>query len=67
MSENSSESEQTTGISDEQLPPDLVPGEENPLAEGLPDGEGGELLEGGKTADEMDDETENTDGDGASS
>lgn len=50
-----SEHEQTTsGIPDEQLPPDLVPGEDNPLAEGLPDGEGSELLEGGKTADEMD-------------
>lgn len=51
-----SEREQTTsGIPDEQLPPDLVPGEDNPLAEGLPDGEGAELLEDGKTADEMDD------------
>ena len=55
MSENQPESEPTTGISDEQLPPDLVPGEDNPLAEGLPDGEGSEVLEGGKLADEMED------------
>lgn len=64
MSEN--ESETTTGISDDQLPPDLVPGEDNPLAEGLPDGEGSEVLEGGKVADEMDDETDDTDDDGES-
>ena len=63
MSEN--EPETTTGISDDQLPPDLVPGEENPLAEGLPDGEGSEVLEGGKLADEMDD-TEESEEDGAS-
>lgn len=76
MSESESEQpEQTTsGIPDEQLPPDLVPGEDNPLAEGLPDGEGAELLEGGKTADEMDDpaddgpdEAAEQDGPGASS
>ena len=36
MSEH--ETEKSTGVPDEQLPPDLVPGEENPLAEGLPDG-----------------------------
>lgn len=53
-SEPEKQSEQaTSAIPDEQLPPDLVPGEDNPLAEGLPDGEGSELLEGGKTADEM--------------
>lgn len=52
MSENQAEheSEQTSGISDDQLPPDLVAGEDNPLAEGLPDGEGDDLLEGGKSA-----------------
>lgn len=44
----------THAIPDEQLPPDLVAGEDNPLAEGLPDGEGGDLLEGGKIAEEMD-------------
>lgn len=72
MSESQPETstEQTTGISDDQLPPDLVPGEDNPLAEGLPDGEGSEVLEGGKLADEMED-TDGSDGeseeDGASS
>lgn len=55
MSENQPESEPTIGVSDDQLPPDLVPGEDNPLAEGLPDGEGSEVLEGGKLADEMED------------
>lgn len=57
MSEKQPEEQQTTsGVPDEQLPPDLVPGEDNPLAEGLPDGEGSELLEGGKTAQEMESE-----------
>ena len=32
------------GISDDQLPDDLVPSDDNPLAEGLPDG---------KTADDV--------------
>ncbi|GAA4693618.1 hypothetical protein [Nocardioides nanhaiensis] len=50
------------GISDDQLPEDLVPGEDNPLAEGLEDRETVEgLLDGGKTADEM--ESEESDGD----
>ena len=39
MSEHEHEHENTAGIPDEQLPPDLVAGEDNPLAEGLPDGE----------------------------
>lgn len=60
MSESESE-QPTSAIPDEQLPPDLVPGEDNPLAEGLPDGEGDELLEGGKTADEMEDPAEGED------
>lgn len=63
MSESDSEQQQSeqpttetvSAIPDEQLPPDLVPGEDNPLAEGLPDGEGADLLEGGKTAEEMED------------
>jgi len=42
-----------TGIGDEQLPEDLQPGEDNPLAEGLEPGEtAGELLEDGKHADQ---------------
>lgn len=52
------------GISDDQLPEDLVPGEDNPLAEGLEDRETVEgLLDGGKTADEMesDDDAEGSD------
>ena len=50
------------GISDEELPDDLTPGEDNPLAEGLDDTETagdlapGELLEEGKPADQWDDE-----------
>jgi hypothetical protein len=50
------------GIDDDQLPEDLRPGEDNPLAEGLEDGETaadlepGELLEEGKPADQWDDE-----------
>ena len=51
-----SNSEEETGIPDEQLPDDLVPSEDNPLAEGLDDGESaGDLLEEGKDADETDD------------
>jgi hypothetical protein len=42
----------TVGISDDKLPEDLVGGEDNPLAEGLPDGErAGDLLEEGKQAE----------------
>ncbi|HCB04556.1 MAG TPA: hypothetical protein PLZ93_18705 [Nocardioides sp.] len=50
------------GISDEELPDDLTPGEDNPLAEGLADTETagdlepGELLDEGKPADQWDDE-----------
>jgi hypothetical protein len=47
-----SNSEEETGISDEQLPDDLQPGEDNPLAEGLDPGESaGDLLEEGKDAE----------------
>ncbi|MDN4174413.1 hypothetical protein QWY28_15725 [Nocardioides sp. SOB77] len=42
-----------TGISDEQLPEDLRPGDDNPLAEGLEPGEtAGDLLEEGKHTDQ---------------
>ncbi|MCR6033573.1 hypothetical protein GGQ22_19360 [Nocardioides sp. zg-579] len=42
-----------TGIGDDQLPDDLQPGEDNPLAEGLEPGEtAGDLLEEGKHADQ---------------
>lgn len=44
--------ESGVGISDDQLPEDLVPSEDNPLAEGLPDGETtGDLLNEGKRAE----------------
>lgn len=50
---NASEDKDTAGpdigISDDQLPEDLVPGEDNPLAEGLTDGEQvDDLMESGK-------------------
>ncbi|HWI42977.1 MAG TPA: hypothetical protein VNS81_05120 [Nocardioides sp.] len=49
MSENTSEQDQQTGITDDALPDDLVPSDDNPLAEGLPDGETAEgLLTEGK-------------------
>lgn len=53
MSENTSEGQDQVGIPDEALPDDLVPSEDNPLAEGLPDGETAEgLLTEGKRGDE---------------
>lgn len=43
------------GVSDDQLPEDLQPGPDNPLAEGLDDGETvDDLLEGGKDAEQLD-------------
>ena len=45
--------QEPTGVDDEQLPDDLVPGDDNPLAEPLEDGESaGDLLEEGKPAAE---------------
>ena len=55
MSENQQESNEeiTTGISDDQLPEDLVPSEDNPLAEGLPPEEANrDLLTEGKHAED---------------
>ena len=53
------------GISDDQLPEDLVPSEDNPLAEGLEDRETVEgLLDGGKTADEMEPDGDDEDDEG---
>ena len=54
------------GISDDQLPEDLVPSEDNPLAEGLEDRETVEgLLDGGKSADQSEaDDGEGDDGEG---
>lgn len=43
-------------ITDDELPPDLVPGEDNPLARPLEDGEtAGDLLHDGKHATEDED------------
>ncbi len=52
-SDETSSQDSEIGISDDALPEDLVPGEENPLAEGLGDGESvDDLLEDGKPANE---------------
>lgn len=57
------ENEPQIGIEDEQLPEDLQPGKENPLAEGLEDGETvDDLLTGGKSADESAGESADADG-----
>jgi hypothetical protein len=46
------DNETDEGIADEELPEDLVPSEDNPLAEGLEPGEtAGDLLEEGKPAE----------------
>lgn len=56
MSEN--QSEPTTGIDDEQLPEDLRPSEENPLAQPLDEDVDTEELDmdGGKGAEQDDDD-----------
>ncbi len=52
-----SENENEPGVPDEALPEDLVPGDDNPLAEGLDDGETVDgLLDGGKQADQSADD-----------
>jgi hypothetical protein len=63
MSENSNEEDEggQVGISDDKLPEDLRPSDDNPLAKELDDGtagdlEPGELLEEGKKPDQWDDE-----------
>ncbi len=48
------------GISDHQLPEDLVPGEDNPLAEGLGDGETVDDLMEGKPAEQSEDAPESS-------
>jgi hypothetical protein len=61
---NSSDEGQGHGIEDDQLPEDVRPGEDNPLAEGLDSGETagdigpGELLEEGKSTDGEDGDSE---------
>ena len=62
-----SESEHEPGIGDDQLPEDLVPDDDNPLAEGLEPGETvDDLLSGGKDAEEPEGEESQNDDDGAS-
>ena len=53
-----SENETTEGITDDQLPEDLQPSEDNPLAESLDDEvDPADLdMEGGKGAEQWDDE-----------
>jgi hypothetical protein len=59
---NSSDEQEGHGIGDDELPEDLQPSEDNPLAEGLETGETagdlepGELLDEGKAPDGRDDE-----------
>jgi len=59
---NSSDERRGHGIEDEDLPEDVRPGDDNPLARGLDDAETagdlkpGELLEEGKEPDQWDDE-----------
>ncbi len=66
---NSSDEHEGHGIDDDQLPDDLRPDEDNPLAEGLDDAETagdlapGELLEEGKTPDGQDDDSDEGEGD----
>ncbi|MDP2773274.1 MAG: hypothetical protein Q8O61_06920 [Nocardioides sp.] len=58
MSESQDQDEPQVGIDDEALPDDLQPSEDNPLAEGLHDGETvDDLLSGGKDAEQIVDET----------
>ncbi len=60
--ENSTDQDADLGIDDEQLPDDLQPGEDNPLAEGLDDGETvDDLLDGGKTAEQSSDKGDDPD------
>jgi hypothetical protein len=62
MTNSSDEQGSGHGIEDEDLPEDLRPSDDNPLAKGLGDAETagdlepGELLEEGRTADQWDDE-----------
>lgn len=62
-----SEHENEPGIPDENLPEDLVPSDDNPLAEGLEPGETvDDLMSGGKTADQDDADDADDAGDAAS-
>jgi hypothetical protein len=57
MSNSEDETSDDLGIDDDQLPEDLQPTDDNPLAQGLEDGETvDDLLDGGKTAEESDED-----------
>lgn len=65
---NSSDEHAETGISDDQLPEDLQPSEDNPLAEPLaeedaPDDLDDLEMDGGRTAVESDESDESDDSD----
>ncbi|MDO9494348.1 MAG: hypothetical protein Q7J48_01475 [Nocardioides sp.] len=62
MSESQDQDEPQVGIDDDLLPEDLQPSEDNPLAEGLDDGETvDDLLSGGKNAEQLADESDESD------
>ncbi|MGH3362825.1 MAG: hypothetical protein ACRDOM_10255 [Nocardioides sp.] len=65
-SENETPSEDGTGIGDDQLPEDLQPSEDNPLAEPLPEEDRPEDpaeldMQGGKAPEESGDDGESAD------
>lgn len=63
---SNSHDEPELGVSDDNLPDDLVPGEDNPLAEGLPAGESvDDLLADGKPAEQDSDSGVTDDPDGS--
>lgn len=54
-----SQDEAQLGIGDDKLPEDLQPGEDNPLAEGLDDGETvDDLMTGGKDAEQLEEKSD---------
>jgi hypothetical protein len=58
QSQDGSQDGPQVGIGDDQLPEDLQPGDDNPLADGLDDGETvDDLMTGGKDAEQLADET----------
>jgi hypothetical protein len=64
-SQDQSPDESPVGISDDLLPEDLQPGEDNPLADGLDDGETvDDLLDGGKDAEQLEDGSSDESSDG---
>lgn len=65
MSEHNEEP--ATTIEDEALPDDLTPGEDNPLAQGLEDGETvDDLMDEGKNVEDSADESDPAEVDGPS-